>query len=141
MKWTHETAATWDADKQRIVGGAPAGTFDTRLTGASENELLPGDWFRAEDDSGKVVGYGWMDVLWGDAEILLATDPERQGEGIGSYVLDHLEEEARKQGLNYLTNVVRPTNPRADHVRRWLEKRGFERTEDGRLLRASSKKG
>ena len=138
MRWIHEPAATWNTDKARIIGGGPSGAFDTRLTTASDGALLPGDWWRAEDDSGNVVGFGWMDVHWGDAEILLATAPERQGEGIGSYILNHLEAEARHQGLNYLTNAVRPTHPNGEKVASWLQKRGFEPSEDGRLLRGAS---
>jgi len=138
MRWIHEPASTWNDDKDRIIGGAPSGAFDTRLTSSPQGQLLPGDWWRVEDDQGHVVGYGWMDVHWGDAEILLATDPSRQGEGIGTYILNQLEAEARHQGLNYLTNAVRPTHPQGDKVSAWLQKRGFQASEDGRLLRGAS---
>jgi GNAT superfamily N-acetyltransferase len=139
MRWIAENPPRWDAAKARIIGGAPAGVFDTRLTSADEGALLPGDWWRVEDDAGRAVGYGWMDVWWGDAEILLATDPDRRREGIGTFILEQLEHEARRKGHRYLTNLVRPTHPDADAVSRWLQERGFAPSEDGRLLRAAAR--
>lgn len=134
LRWIRETPAHWDANKARIVGGAPPGIFDTRYKSCKIGELVPGEWWRVEDD-GSVVGYGWLDVVWGDAEILLATDPSAQRKGVGAFILDRLDEEARGRGLNYLYNLVRPTHPRAGELTAWLEKRGFSASEDGRLLR------
>lgn len=136
LLWIHEETAKWDADKERIVGAAPAGVFDSRYRRLRRGELVPGEWFRVED-RGRAVGYGWLDVNWGDAEILLATDPECSGQGIGTFILEHLQEEARHRGLNYLCNVVRPTHPRHAEVTRWLERRGFKPIEDGRLVCAA----
>ena len=138
LNWVREDQpARWDVHKKRVVGGSPVGAFDSRLVDSELGAVMPGAWYRVEHQ-GAVVGYGWLDVNWGDAEILLATAPDRQGAGIGTFILEHLSLEARKRGLNYLTNVVRETNPRADEVRAWLCKRGFSSSEDGRLLRASS---
>ena len=89
---------------------------------------------RVEQD-GAIVGYGWIDVVWGDAEILLATSPEAQRSGVGTFILDHLDEEARGMGLNYIYNMVRPTHPEAETVTAFLVKRGFESKPDGRLTR------
>ena len=75
LRYVHEPSARWDADKARLVGGAPEQTFSKGWHKArAGGELLPGDWWRIEDE-GETVGYGWMDVNWGDAEILLVTDP------------------------------------------------------------------
>lgn len=139
MRWIAENPAHWDSHKADIIGGAPAGAFDSRLVRAAVGELLPGEWWRVEDVAGEILGYGWMDVSWGDAEILLATHPAHQGEGVGSYVLDHLEHEARKRGLRYLTNMVRPSHPNAVVVGGWLGRRGFRPSEDGRMMRAAAK--
>lgn len=133
--WIHESPARWDAAKARVVGGASPGVFDTRYGRCAEGDLLPGDWWRVED-RGRVVAFGWLDVIWGDAEILLATDVEVRGRGIGTFVLDRLEEEARRRGLNYVYNLVRPTHPDAAAVTGWLEARGFVPERDGRLVRA-----
>jgi GNAT superfamily N-acetyltransferase len=139
LSWIRETPAYWDEPKARIVGGAPAGVFDSRLAGCAEGDILPGDWWRVEED-GQVVGYGWLDINWGDAEILLATDSDRQRRGVGTFILDHLEAEAWTRGLNYIYNVVRPTHPEREAITAWLERRGFSASEDGRLLRAASRK-
>lgn len=133
LRWTHESPPTWDADKRRVVGGAPAGVFEA-LKATADGTVLAGDWWRAERD-GQAVGYGWMDVTWGDAEILLATGPEGQRKGVGTFVLDRLDEEARKRGLRYLYNVVPEGHPDAKGLAGWLQRRGFEVSGEGWLLR------
>jgi ribosomal protein S18 acetylase RimI-like enzyme len=164
LSWIRENPARWDGDKARIVGGTEMGIFDPRYRECTEGDLVPAEWWRVEEDvqgspqaravhpggvravgaggprikqdRSRVVGYGWLDVSWGDAEVLIAIDPEHRGRGVGTFVLDRLEEEARQRGLNYLYNVVRGTHPRAAEVRAWLSKRRFAPSEDGRLLRA-----
>jgi len=138
LSWIRESPARWDEDKARIVGNAPPGIFDTRYRDAEPGQLVPGEWWRVEGD-GRVVGYGWFDIVWGDAEILLAADPAAQRRGVGSFILGRLDAEARAHGVNYLYNMVRPTHPHAAAVIRWLEKHGFRAEEDGRLLRGVEK--
>jgi GNAT superfamily N-acetyltransferase len=135
FSWIHENPAMWDAGKARIVGAAPKGIFDSRYAAARIGDIVPGEWWRAEED-GRTVGYGWLDVNWGDAEIVLATDPEARGRGVGGFILSRLEDEARARGLNYLYNIVRPTHPDGPRVAAWLEGHGFSASVDGRLLRA-----
>jgi GNAT superfamily N-acetyltransferase len=131
LSWIHENPPRWDAGKAAILGGAAPGTFDlSRYEGA---DVLPGEWWRVEDD-GRTVAYGWMDYTWGEGEMLLAVDPARQGGGIGTYVLDRLEAEARERKLRYLYNVVRDSHPDPEGLTRWLEARGF-RSDRGRLVR------
>ena len=77
LAWVREDTPVWDATKQSIVGGAPAGALEIARLGLGD--LAPGEWFRVEED-GTTLGYGWMDCTWGDAEITLAVDPRRQGE-------------------------------------------------------------
>lgn len=133
LKWTKEDSPTWNADKQRIVGAAPEGVFD--MPERDAGDVVPCEWWRVERD-GRVVGYGWLDNSWGDAEILLAVDPAECGAGIGTFILDRLEDEARAQGLNYLYNVVRETHPEGARVSAWLEARGFHPSgENQRLLK------
>ena len=135
LKWVAESPARWDENKRRIVGEAPAGVFDRRYRELADGDVLGGEWWRVEED-GEVVGYGWMDVVWGDAEVLLATAPGKEGRGIGRFILRELEREAGARGLNYLYNVVRPTHPDAKKVTAWLVKHGFKASEDGSLLRS-----
>jgi N-acetylglutamate synthase-like GNAT family acetyltransferase len=132
MDWIKEGTTRWDDEKERVVGDAPSGIFDRRYSELSKDDIVPGEWWRVEDD-GKIVGYGWLDIVWGDAEILLATAPEARGRGVGSFILREIENVARQHGVNYLYNVVRPTHPDAARVTAWLEKRGFTASEDGTL--------
>ncbi|MGE0785444.1 MAG: GNAT family N-acetyltransferase [Sandaracinaceae bacterium] len=135
LTWIHEANAAWDDRKATIIAAAGPGAFDSRYAQQARGALVPGEWWRVEQ-AGRTVAYGWLDVNWGDAEILLAVDPEHRRAGVGTFVLRHLEAEAAHRGLRYLTNVVRATHPHADEVRGWLERRGFTASEDGRLLRA-----
>ncbi len=133
LTW-HRDVPIWDADKQRIVGGTAPGVLDSRYAEIEEGSTIPCNWYRVERD-GAIVGYGWVDVNWGDAEILLATADEAQGSGVGSFILGNLDNEARRMGLAYTYNIVRPTHPEGDKVSAWLEKRGFKKSSDGSLRR------
>ena len=123
LTWTHEDSPTWDADKQRVVGSAPEGVFDLSYP---DGAALPGDWWSARTPDGTAVGYGWLDATWGgDAEILLAVDVAAQGQGVGSFVIGRLEDEAASRGLNYVYNTVRSSHPSRDDLHDWLAVRGY----------------
>lgn len=128
FEWIQENPAHWDERKSVIIGDAPAGIF--QIGPHEMGELIPGDWWRVEAE-GTVVGYGWMDCTWGDAEILLAVAPEARRKGVGSFILDQLEREAAAHGINYLYNVVRSTHPDHAEITAWLEHRNFARSSDG----------
>jgi ribosomal protein S18 acetylase RimI-like enzyme len=130
LHWAHDDDPRWDDDRRRVFASVPEGVFRTEER--APGEPLSSDWWRVERD-GRVVGYGWLDDVWGDAEILLAVDAAERGSGVGSFVVDHLEQEAAARGLNYVVNVVRPSHPERDAVTAWLQGRGFTATEDGRL--------
>ena len=133
LTWIHENPPQWDKRKAEIVAGAPTGIFE--IAAHNDGDLIPGDWWRVEQD-GETVGYGWMDTVWGDAEILLAVDPGAQKHGVGSFIVEHLVAEASLRGLNYMYNVVRPSHPDKDGITAWLQKRGFEAGhDDERLMR------
>jgi GNAT superfamily N-acetyltransferase len=122
LAWVREPSPTWDADKRRVIGSAPAGVFDLSYV---DGAALPGDWWACTSD-GVVVGYGWLDATWGgDAEVLLAVDASARQAGVGSFVLAHLEDEAAARGLNYVYNTVRPTHPDRDDLHDWLAVRGY----------------
>ena len=135
FEWIRETHPSWDADKQHIIGDAPAGIFDRRYAALAAGAPLLGEWWRVTSD-GRTLGYGWLDAAWGDAEILLATAPAARRQGVGAFILERLEAEARTRGLNYLYNVIRPTHPEAAALRAWLERHGFEAAPDSSLVRA-----
>ena len=129
LNWVREESPTWDADKQRVIGGAPEGAF---VIPFQDGEQLPGEWWAVRDGA-DVVGYGRLDTTWGgDAEILLAVDPGRQGKGVGSFALDRLEQEAANRGINYVHNRIREHAER-DLVHDWLAVRGFRGPLEGDL--------
>jgi N-acetylglutamate synthase-like GNAT family acetyltransferase len=130
LRWVHEEDPRWDADRARVFATVPDGVFASGSP--ADGERLSSDWWRAERD-GRVVGYGWLDDVWGDAEILLAVEEGARGTGVGGFVLARLEEEAAARGLNYVVNVVRDTHPQRAAVQAWFLARGFRGTEDGRL--------
>lgn len=128
LTWTREENPMWDADKQRIVGGAPDGAFDLpRYTGGG---TLPGEWWCVREQQ-RVRGYGWMDVVWGDAEILLAVEPTGQGAGVGTFILDNLAKEAASRGIRRMFNRVRPEHAKGAQVTVWLLRHGFHRVSGG----------
>ena len=133
FQW-HRDLPVWDADKQRILSAVPVGVLDSRYAQMKEGAQVPCEWFRVEAE-GKTVGFGWIDVVWGDAEILLATAEDSKQSGVGAFILEKLDSEARRMGLNYIYNMVRPTHPNASKVTAWLTKNGFESNSDGRLTR------
>jgi GNAT superfamily N-acetyltransferase len=137
LAWVRESLALWDTDKQRIIGGAPAGVF--AVAQSAPGTVLPGDWWRVEDD-GRVVGYGWMDYSWGDAEVLLAVEPGVQSHGVGTFILDRLDEEAAGRGLNYMYNVIPAQHGDRDGLKRWLLRRGFVGAKDGDLFKRTVQK-
>lgn len=133
LEWIHENPPHWDEPKQSIVGNAEAGALS--IGSYKPGDLIPGEWWRVEE-AGSIVGYGWMDTTWGDAEMLLAVDPRGRGKGVGTFILDRLEQEATTRGLNYLYNVVSPKHPDRQGVTDWLKARRFEPShDDDRLMR------
>lgn len=130
LGWVHEDDPRWDADRERVFATVPEGVF--RTTARQPGERLSSDWWRAERE-GRVVGYGWLDDVWGDAEILLAVEDGARGAGVGAFVLGRLEAEAAAHGLNYVINVVHDTHPDRAGVIAWLERRGYVGSDDGRL--------
>jgi ribosomal protein S18 acetylase RimI-like enzyme len=137
LSWIADSPPIWNDAKSRLISEAGEGIFDRRYAEMKSGDLAPGSWWRVEDD-GKVVGFGWLDVVWGDAEILLVTDPKERGRGVGTFIVEHLAAEARSRGLNYLYNTVRPTHPNGDAVSAWLQELGFSKESDGSLVRSST---
>lgn len=135
-RWVSEGQPShWDDDKARIVGNEAPGVFDSRYAECRVGDVVPGRWYRVVEDD-RTIAFGWMDIVWGDAEVLLAVAREARGRGVGSFVMEHLEREAFRNGLRYVTNVVRPTHPEKARIVAWLEKRDFHSGEDGRHFRS-----
>ena len=132
LRWIKEDAPRWDADKQRLFG--PAELAATGLTPPALGASVADEWWRVADAAGSVVGYGWLDSEWGDAEVTFMVAADRRGEGIGAFIIDHLEAEAAARGLNYIYNVVPRTSPDPGWVAKWLVGHGFV-SGDGDLRR------
>lgn len=130
LAWVREEDPVWDADKRRVIGGAPDGAF---VTPFGEGDPLPGEWWSVRGGDGTVVAYGRLDIGWGgDAQILLAVDPSHQERGVGGFVLARLEDEVAARGINYVYNTIREHEQR-DLVHDWLVVRGFRGAVDGDL--------
>ncbi|HEV7726382.1 MAG TPA: GNAT family N-acetyltransferase [Modestobacter sp.] len=130
FQWVQDPDPRWDEDRERVFATVPAGVF--REVARPPGERLPGEWWRVLD-GGRVVGYGWLDDVWGDAEVLLAVDAGARGTGAGRFTLARLEEEAAARGLNYVFNVVHDTHPDRAVVTAWFLAHGFTGTDDGQL--------
>ena len=100
LQWIREDAPRWDADKQRMFG--PTEIAATALTPPDPGAPVADEWWRVADAAGAIVGYGWLDSEWGDAEVTFLVAAGRRGEGIGEFIIDHLEAEAAARGLNYI---------------------------------------
>jgi GNAT superfamily N-acetyltransferase len=123
LHWSKEDAPRWDADKQRLFGDKELAAVG--LDRPADGAPLADEWWRVTDDSGSVVGYGWLDSEWGDAQITFLVDPPRRGTGVGAHILDRLEQEAAARGLNYIYNVVPSTHPDPRWMTQWLGAHGF----------------
>lgn len=128
LGWKPDPSPQWDAERRRIVGAWPASFPE--LAAANEGAPLPGRWWAAEQ-GGRRVGFGWMDVTWGDAEVWVAVSPDACGAGVGSFIMDRLVSEASRQGLRYVYNRIPPKHPEPARLKQWLEGRSFGLSGDG----------
>lgn len=135
LQWIREDTPRWDADKQRLFG--PAELAATALRPPAAGAPVADEWWHVTDESGQVVGYGWLDTEWGDAEITFLVAAGSRGRGIGEYIVDHLEAEAAARGVNYIYNVVPATSPDPAWVTGWLTARGFVAADGGLRRRVS----
>jgi GNAT superfamily N-acetyltransferase len=133
MEWVKEDTPRWDEDKQRLFDDAALRAVGMDRPG--DGTALADEWWRVLDDEGHVVGYGWLDSEWGDAQITFFVDPARRGGGIGEFVLDRLEDESRKRGLNYIYNVVPDSHPDRPWMTNWLKTHGLRESAHGDLRR------
>jgi len=128
LHWTKEDTPRWDEAKQRLFG--PAELAATGLGQPAAGAPLADEWWRVSDgdgpdDEGTVVGYGWLDSEWGDAQITFVVDPAHRGAGIGAFILAQLDREAAGRGLNYVYNVVPSSHPDPAWLTGWLTGHGF----------------
>ena len=133
LRWTKEDAPVWDAAKQAVFG--PDGLAATGLVPPADGAPVADEWWQVTDDNGTVVGFGWLDSEWGDAQITFLVAPARRGAGIGEFIVTRLEQEAARRGLNYIYNVVPGTHPDPAWMTGWLTGHGFALSASGDLRR------
>jgi GNAT superfamily N-acetyltransferase len=133
LSWLKDDDPRWDADRQRLFGAAELASVG--MHPPADGAPVADEWWRVCDDAGELVGYGWLDSEWGNAQISFVVAPERRGQNIGAFVLDQLEDEARRRGLNYIYNVVPSSHPDRAWMAHWLTLHGFRDCGHGELRR------
>ena len=117
LQWIREDTPRWDADKQRLFG--PAEIAATALTPPGPGAPVADAWWHVTDAAGAVVGYGWLDSEWGDAEVTFLVDPARRGEGIGEFIVDPRDQSRPRVGAGLATRArLRPRRRRPPPPRR-----------------------
>lgn len=126
-----------------VLDFVPMTSADIDEVCALENSVFPHPWSRANfvdslasgydawvvrDQPGKLAGYFLLMYACDEAHLLdVAVAADRQGEGLGRWLLDRAVQRARQHGTQSILLEVRPSNERALQVYR---KYGF--TEIGR---------
>ena len=137
-EWLRETPAQWDAAKAGVLGALSPDLFG--LGAPADGDALADEWWRVEQD-GEVLGYGRLDDMWGDAEILMLVAAERQDSGVGTFILEQLQREATSRHVNYIYNVVPRRHPDPEKITGWLIARGFEPSDVGELRKRVPRPG
>jgi GNAT superfamily N-acetyltransferase len=131
LAWSKENRPRWDADKDRLFSDA-----DLDAVGWPERptvgDAIADEWWAVRDGD-TVLGYGWLDSEWGDAQITFFVPAAHRGAGVGGFVVDRLADEARERGLSVIYNVVPDAHPDRAGVTAWLEARGFADAGEGEL--------
>jgi ribosomal-protein-alanine N-acetyltransferase len=120
------------ASAHELLDHAPMAVGDVDEVSALENSVFPHPWSRANfmdslasgydawvvrDPLGELAGYYLLMYACDEAHLLdVAVAADRQGEGLGRYLLDKAAERAREQGMLSILLEVRPSNERALHV-------------------------
>jgi GNAT superfamily N-acetyltransferase len=133
LTWTKEDRPRWDADKRRLFGEAELASVGRQA--AVDDAFIADEWWRVTDETGTLVGYGWLDLEWGDARISFLVAPAHRGHDRGDFILEQLEAEARNRGLNYIYNLVPATHPDRPWMTHWLALHGFHKSARGDLRR------
>lgn len=122
MCWIKEEKPLWDRNKIKIIG-SNIGCFV--ISDIQEGDKLEGKWFKLTDKYGQIVGYGWIDIIGGEAEISVAVDKKYKGNGYGTQIINNLYTEIKKLGFDEVIAVVREENSNAEDVIRWVYKNGY----------------
>lgn len=108
------------------------GFFDEMFAGAQDRSLEGHSWLVATDDRGSIVGAAqfapepFADRLWN--LYFLAADPAAQGQGVGSALIGHVEDELRSRGDNVARVLIVETSSTDQYAssRAFYAAQGFE---------------
>jgi ribosomal-protein-alanine N-acetyltransferase len=119
-------------DAHDLLDYAPMTVADVDDVTSLENHVFPHPWSRGNfvdslasgydawvvrDPLGELVGYFLLMYAYDEAHLLdVAVAAERQGEGLGRYLLDKAVHRARENAMESILLEVRPTNARALQV-------------------------
>ena len=96
LQWVREDNPRWDADKDRLFGDLELASVG--LSRPAVGAAVADEWWQATDAAGVVVGYGWLDSEWGDAEITFMVAPAYRGAGVGDFIVGELGARGRRAG-------------------------------------------
>lgn len=131
LGWTKQNRPRWDEDKDRLFGDADLAAVGLAARPAV-GDAIADEWWEVRSGD-EVVGYGWLDSEWGDAQITFFVAADHRGAGVGAFIVERLADEARERGLMVTYNVVPSTHPEPAVVSAWLRKRGFTDAGEGEL--------
>jgi ribosomal-protein-alanine N-acetyltransferase len=99
-----DVAAVAELEAESFVDPWPLAFFFEEL-------VLPGREYVVVEDVGRIVGYGGIMVVDGDAHVMtIAVRPERRRQGLGTRVMAALFDAALERGARHLTLEVRVSN-------------------------------
>src|SRR5260370_5607005 len=107
--WTKESRPRWDADKQAAFDTVALASVGMKAP--TSDTAIADEWWRVADDVGNLIGYGWLDSGWGDAQIAFFVTPRARGNGAGGVILNRLRAGAAARGLDYIFNLLPAGHP------------------------------
>ena len=66
--WTKEDRPHWDAAKDALFTDADLAAVGLAARSAV-GDAVADEWWAVRDDAGELVGWGWLDSEWGDAQV------------------------------------------------------------------------
>ena len=122
-----------------MFGPEEVGIFDEMLAGFFDGSLDGHQWIVAEEEASlssiSAAAYfapePFSDRMWN--LYFIATDPEQQGSGLGTMLIEHVESELKGVGEDVARTLIVDTSSLNDYeqARTFYERRGF--VEEARL--------
>ena len=115
----------------KMFGADEVSFFDETLAGFFDGSLSEDEWFVLEGSSGRVDAAAYFapepfaDRIWN--LYFIAVAPECQGQGLGSYLIQSVEEQLRRNGEDVARVLIVETSSTDQYVqtRRFYRNRGY----------------